>query len=124
VMRLYQDWRKLRDKIPGARQNPYLFVSQMSVNAGRRGQAERHLSHDQLYRRFKKYLVLAGLPSSFHPHALRHSCGVMLAVKGYSAFDIQRRLGHASLSSTLVYVDLKGKEELERNRAMSEALRI
>jgi integrase len=63
-------------------------------------------------------------PPTFHPHALRHSCGVILASKGYSAFDIQRRLGHASLSSTLCYVDLKGKEELERNKAMSEALRI
>jgi len=111
----YQDWKKTRDKIPGAGQNPYLFVSQMSLKGRRRGQPE-HLAHDQLYRRFKKYLVLAGLPPTFHPHALRHSCGVILASKGYSAFDIQRRLGHASLSSTLCYVDLKGKEELERNR--------
>jgi integrase len=111
----YQDWKKTRDKIPGAGQNLYLFVSQMSLKGRRRGQPE-HLAHDQLYRRFKKYLVLAGLPPKFHPHALRHSCGVILASKGYSAFDIQRCLGHASLSSTLCYVDLKGKEELEPNR--------
>jgi hypothetical protein len=45
-------------------------------------------------------------------------------VKEYSALEIQGRLGHASLSSTLVYVDLKGKEELERNRAMSEAFKV
>jgi len=123
IMKLYQDWKKTRDKIPEAGRNPFLFVSQMSLNGQRRGPAE-HLSHDQLYRRFKKYLGLAGLPMTFHPHALRHSCGVILAAKGYSAFDIQRRLGHASLSSTLCYVDLKGKEELERNKAMSEALKI
>jgi len=121
IMKLYLDWKKLRDKIPGLGQNPYLFVSQMSKNG--RG-TEAHLSHDQLYRRFKKYLDLAGLPKTFRPHSLRHTCGVLLAAQGFNAFDIQRRLGHASLTSTMVYVDLKGKEELERNKAMSEALRI
>jgi integrase len=121
VMGLYLEWKKLRNKSPELSHNPYLFVSQM----GRKGRGTNaHLSHDQLYRRFKKYLELAGLPATFHPHALRHTCGVLLAGQGFNAFDIQRRLGHASLTSTMVYVDLKGKEALERNKAMSEALRI
>lgn len=121
IMKLYQDWKRFRDKMPGLGRNPFLFVSQMGLRC--QGKTT-HLSHDQFYRRFKRYLRAAELPASFHPHALRHTCGVLLAAQGFNAFDIQRRLGHASLTSTMVYVDLKGKEELERNKAMSEALKI
>ena len=45
----------------------------------------------------------AKLPSWVHPHTLRHSHAMFLRRSGVHAFVMQEALGHASLTSTLVY---------------------
>lgn len=40
------------------------------------------------------------------PHSLRHTCGYELAMRGPDTRRLQVYLGHASISSTVVYTDL------------------
>lgn len=40
------------------------------------------------------------------PHAMRHSCAIRLLKNGVSIEVVQRRLGHSSINSTMVYTHL------------------
>lgn len=46
----------------------------------------------------------AGITKRVHPHGLRHSMTVELVDEGWSLYDIQTQLGHASLDSTAHYI--------------------
>lgn len=41
-----------------------------------------------------------------HPHKFRRTCATIAYKKGMSAVDIQKMLGHASLETTRIYLDL------------------
>jgi len=43
-------------------------------------------------------------------HCLRHTCATRLAAAGMSPFDLQRVMGHQSINTTMIYVNL-AKEE-------------
>jgi integrase len=47
----------------------------------------------------------AGLPW-LHPHSLRHGCATRLLATGMDVRRIQKFLGHASLSTTALYLDV------------------
>lgn len=64
----------------------------------------------------KKGLRAIGLDShEYSAHSLRHTCAVMMLVKGASMNDIQRQLGHASPNTTMIY--LKSLERRQREQA-------
>jgi site-specific recombinase XerD len=67
-----------------------------------------------VWKLFAKIAEAAGLPASHrHPHVIKHtlgSLGTLLAQKGASAFAIQQKLGHRSISSTAVYVNLTSQQ--------------
>ena len=48
----------------------------------------------------------AGFEYSIHPHMLRHSTGFYLAMNGQDTRAIQHYLGHASITSTVIYTHL------------------
>jgi integrase len=52
----------------------------------------------------------------------RHTAGVRLAKAGRNAFAIQKRLGHVSVLSTQVYVDLAGPDRRDEDRKDDEAM--
>jgi site-specific recombinase XerD len=99
--------------------SPYLFLSQM--NKGREG----HIGAWQVQYLFRNYCEEAGRSAEkAHPHALRHSAGIMLAKKGMNVEAIRDWLGHANVISTEIYVRLAGKERQEVEEKALEAFKL
>ena len=58
-------------------------------------------------RMIKNILMSCGCPYELaHPHALRHSFATRMASLGLSLISLQKILGHSSLNTTQVYVNL------------------
>jgi len=74
-------------------------------------QRSTKLNRTTVWRLFAKIAETAGLPASHrHPHVIKHTLGTLPAQKGASAFAIQQKLGHRSISSTAVYVNLTSQQ--------------
>jgi integrase/recombinase XerC len=67
----------------------------------------------QLSRKFKQYLVTAGLDPALTPHKLRHSYATHLLDAGADLRSVQELLGHAHLITTQVYTHVT-TERLKR----------
>ena len=63
----------------------------------------RRLSTRTVQLLLKRYLALAGLPSDFSPHKLRHAYATHLLNAGADLRLVQELLGHAQLATTQVY---------------------
>ena len=61
---------------------------------------------EDLSRRLKKYLIIAGLDPGLTPHKLRHSYATHLLDAGADLRSVQELLGHAHLVTTQVYTHL------------------
>ena len=55
-------------------------------------------------KRFKKYVLKAGLDEKYHFHCLRHSSLTFLANMGVSSFMIKEIAGHKNIKTTESYV--------------------
>lgn len=112
LIKLIKSWLREREKFPHAELNPLLFITQTRSH-------ERGLSSPQFFTLFKRYANQAGVPWA-HPHTLRHTAGVLMAKQGKSAFQIRDRLGHSSVLSSQVYVELgspdRAKQDADINR--------
>lgn len=69
----------------------------------------------------QKYANAAGL-GHINPHMFRHTCGIRLARAGRNAFAIQARLGHVSVLSTQVYVQLASPDRHDQDRRDDSAI--
>jgi len=91
-----------------------LYQQRMFIN--QRGQ---EISRHGIYRICKKYLQKALSPKrlkNINPvHSFRHSCAVNMLLSGKSLTDIQNRLGHENIQSTMVYthMDLTRKQAVQ-----------
>lgn len=68
-------------------------------------QGER-LSDSQVRSRLRQAALQAGLPTSVHPHMLRHSFASHLLQSSGDLRGVQELLGHAHISTTQVYTKL------------------
>lgn len=88
-------WLALRPGV-AATGEPALFVSQRGTR----------LSASQVRARLKTLALEAGLPTSVHPHMLRHSFASHLLQSSGDLRAVQELLGHANISTTQVYTKL------------------
>jgi len=58
----------------------------------------------------KKWAAIAGLPEQTNNHTLRHSFAVNLLLHGQQIYDIKNWLGHSSLKTTEVYLQVLGTD--------------
>ena len=108
--KLIKKWLKLRQEFPNSDGNPYLFITKRSLS-GPISQINVQKAHD-------RYSKLAGIEKSkSHPHVWRHSCAIKLLESGKDIFFIKSYLGHRSLQSSLVYLEIMPPEwaKLQRN---------
>lgn len=64
------------------------------------------LTRQGFWKIIKGYAASARIPKEITPHTLRHSFALHLLENGAAVKDIQTMMGHADISSTLVYVHM------------------
>lgn len=86
-------WKGFRPDHPEG----YLFLGMRSLD---------HITGAAIEDAFKKALISSGITKDVSMHSMRHSFATHLLENGAGLADIKELLGHASLSSTTVYLHL------------------
>ena len=68
------------------------------------------LSTRQVERIVEQYGRLANIEQPIHPHMLRHSFAVHCLKSGMNLRTVQKMLGHSSLTTTQIYLDITGDD--------------
>ncbi len=87
--------------------DPALFVN---FNPGKKENDDRRLSIRSIENIVKKYIVIAGLPTSYTPHTLRHTFATDLLAQGVDLRLVQEFLGHSNISTTQIYTHVTNKQ--------------
>lgn len=70
------------------------------------GRSGRPLSPRAIQYRLKRWAMQRGLPSTLHPHMLRHSFATHLLQSSGDLRAVQELLGHADITTTQIYTHL------------------
>lgn len=68
------------------------------------------ISTRQIERLVQQYAKDAGIKQKVHPHMLRHSFAVHCLKAGMNLRTVQKMLGHSSLTTTQIYLDVTGDD--------------
>ena len=70
----------------------------------------RQMKQDHITEAFKRCVLKAGLNPRLHFHSLRHTFATWLVQAGVSLYEVQKLLGHSSISTTQIYAHLAASE--------------
>ena len=99
--KLLKKWLKLRKKHKYADRNPFLFITAHNTTD--------HIKKITAQKLFEKTAKEAGL-SKTNIHVLRHSAAIDLIMQNKDVGFIRFWLGHSSITSTMVYLQLANPE--------------
>ena len=94
-------------------QNPILFASERSD----------HMTTSAIQKVVKKAMKVAGLPSHYSVHSLRHTYATLLyKSSGNNLRLVQQQLGHSSVQTTTVYANVMAEDvEIAVNGIIKES---
>lgn len=82
-----------------------LFISRQSTEG-----IVKRLTPRSIQKAMKKYAIVAGIPLSTTPHAMRHTFATDLLSQGVDLRTIQEFLGHKSIMATQIYAHVTSKK--------------
>lgn len=110
TLRALGAWERLRAKLGASETQPLICqISKGKIGDAVQDSAIRHM----LPRRAKK----AGIAKRVHAHGFRHSMALNMLADGWNLRDVQDKLGHSSIATTLIYV---GHSYAQKDLAMRE----
>ena len=91
----------------------YVFPSSRISSDPRSGVQRRHHLHENgLQKMIKRCAAQAGIVKRVNSHALRHSFATHVLEAGYDIRTVQELLGHADVSTTMIYTHVLNKPGL------------